>query len=86
MTENGRIIIPAALRRELHILPGEELMIYKDNDELRIVSLKHAVKKAQATVRQYTKNKKLVQKLKTMRNQDREMADILLIIQFSKLR
>lgn len=70
MTENGRIIIPAALRRELHILPGEELVLRLDDDELRIFSLKHSVKKAQATVRKYAKNKSLVQKLKQLRDED----------------
>ena len=70
ITENGRIIIPALLRKAMHITAGEELVVRFDNDELRIFSLKHSLKKAQKIVHQYAKNKSLVQKLKVMRNED----------------
>ncbi len=70
MAENGRIIIPAAIRHELGLLPGEELIIRLANDELHIFSLKHSLKKAQTTVQKYAKKQSLVHKLKMMRRED----------------
>ncbi len=70
ISENGRIIVPAVLRKQLHLRPGEELVIQVENDELRIYSVQHALKKAQNLVRKYAKNKNLVQQLKSMRNED----------------
>jgi AbrB family looped-hinge helix DNA binding protein len=70
LNENGRIIIPAALRKQLHLQSGEELVIRVENDELHIFSVHHALKKAQAVVRKFAKNKDLVKKLKSMRKED----------------
>jgi len=72
MTENGRIVIPAAFRHQLHLEPGEELVIRIDNDELRVFSLKHSLKKARLLVKKYAKNKNLVQELKALRKEDSE--------------
>jgi AbrB family looped-hinge helix DNA binding protein len=72
MTENGRIVIPAAFRKQLHFQPGEELIIRIDNDELRVFSIKHSLEKARALVSKHTKNKSLVQKLKALRKEDLE--------------
>jgi len=70
MSENGRILIPAALRRQLHIEPGEELVIHVDDNELHLYSLKYSLKKAQNLVRKHAKNKSLINELKKMRKED----------------
>ena len=70
INENGRIIIPAILRKQLHLQPGEELVIRVENEELHIFSIQHALKKAQGLVRKYSKNKNLVNELKSMRKDD----------------
>jgi AbrB family looped-hinge helix DNA binding protein len=70
INENGRIIIPAILRKQLHLQPGEELVIRVENEELHIFSMQHALKKAQGLVRKYAKNKNLVKELKSMRKDD----------------
>jgi len=70
LSENGRILIPAALRRQLNIEPGEELILRFDHNELHLYSLKQSLKKAQHLVQKHAKNKSLVKALKTMRNED----------------
>ena len=69
MSENGRIIIPAACRRQLKMEPGEELILTIDNEELRVFSLKHSLEKAKALVRKHAKQKNLVKELKNQRNE-----------------
>lgn len=61
--ENGRIIIPVYYRRALHLEQGEELIIRLEDGELRLFSLKQSLKKAQAIVRKYNKDKKSLSKM-----------------------
>jgi AbrB family looped-hinge helix DNA binding protein len=68
--EDGRLVIPAACRRELHLVPGEELLIRVENDEMHLRSLKYSLKKAQEVVRSHAKKQNLVEKLKKMRQED----------------
>lgn len=68
--EDGRIVIPAIYRRELHLEPGEELIIRMDNNELHILSSKQSLKRAQLKVRELTKGASLVEKLKALREED----------------
>jgi AbrB family looped-hinge helix DNA binding protein len=72
MASNGRIIIPAAIRRLLDLMPGEELVLHVENHELRVISLKYSLKKAKAVVKRHAKNKSLVNELKKMRHEDAE--------------
>lgn len=67
---NGRVIIPAACRKQLHLEQGEELIVRIEDDELHLVSLKHALKKAQALTHKYAKKQSLVTILKKMRKED----------------
>lgn len=60
LESNGRIVLPADCRRQLHFKPGEELILRIDDDELRLYSLKHSLRKAQALVRQKVKSKNFV--------------------------
>lgn len=70
MGEDGRIVIPSDCRRQLHLQPGEELIIHIDNNELHVYSLKHSLKKAQEAVKKYAKGSSLVEKLKEMRKKE----------------
>lgn len=70
ISENGRIIIPAICRRQLHLVPGQDLIIRIENEELRIYSINHSLKKAQDLVGKHAKNKDLVKELKKMRKED----------------
>ena len=70
MNENGRIIIPAILRKQLHLEAGDELILRIKDNELRIFSLKQSLRKAQLLVKKHAKNKKLTQELKNLRKDD----------------
>lgn len=67
---NGRIVIPANYRKQLHLKAGDELVIHVEDDELHIYTLKHSLKRVQNAVQKYSKGKSLVEKLKQLRNKD----------------
>jgi len=49
----GRLVIPAKYRKALGLQPGEEVQLVMEDGEIRLVSLRRAVAKAQALVRRY---------------------------------
>lgn len=53
ITEGGRVVIPAAFRRELGLEPGSEVILDVTDGELRIRSLHRAIAHAQALVRRH---------------------------------
>jgi AbrB family looped-hinge helix DNA binding protein len=69
---NGRIVIPASYRKQLQLKPGDELVLHVEDDELRIFTLKHSLKRVQNAVHKYAKGKSLVEQLKKMRKKDAE--------------
>ena len=70
MGENGRLVIPASFRKELHIHSGEELILRVEDNVLHIMSLDQAIARAQTTVQKYAKSKSLVAHLREMRDED----------------
>ncbi|MBK9373841.1 MAG: AbrB/MazE/SpoVT family DNA-binding domain-containing protein [Holophagales bacterium] len=52
---SGRLVIPAALRRNLGLMPGASVTLRVAGGELRVVARSEAVKAAQARVRRYVK-------------------------------
>jgi AbrB family looped-hinge helix DNA binding protein len=50
---SGRIVLPARLRKELDIQPGDEILLRLEKEEIRLIPLRRAVALAQANVRQY---------------------------------
>lgn len=70
LSENGRVVIPAQCRKELHFEPGEELILRVEDGALHLFSLKQALKHAQHVVQQHTKNGSLLQTLDTLRKED----------------
>jgi AbrB family looped-hinge helix DNA binding protein len=56
ISENGRISIPAAYRRELGVGPGDELIARMEDGELRLTSPKRALERARRILRPYLKD------------------------------
>ncbi len=55
MNENGRVVIPASFRKALGIRPGDEVILWLEDDELRITTMKRRIEHAQRRARQYVK-------------------------------
>jgi hypothetical protein len=53
--EGGRLVIPSAFRKELHIEPGDELIIKIQDGELRIFSQLSALAKVQKLLKSLNK-------------------------------
>jgi AbrB family looped-hinge helix DNA binding protein len=53
MREGGRLVIPAAYRKALGLKPGDAVLLVLDDDEIRVVSARRAIARAQALVRRY---------------------------------
>jgi AbrB family looped-hinge helix DNA binding protein len=51
--EGGRLVIPAAYRKALGLKPGDEVLLSLEDGEIRVVSTRQAVARAQALVRRY---------------------------------
>lgn len=53
VTQGGRIVIPVEMRKELGIEIGEKVNLSLENNSIRILSQKEAVRKAQELVRKF---------------------------------
>lgn len=53
MSENGRLVIPAASRRAANIKPREILTVRVDDEGIHLQTRAQAIKRAQAIVRKY---------------------------------
>ncbi len=51
--EAGRLVIPAEFRRALGLEAGDEVLVVLDGDELRVLTARQAVRRAQALVGRY---------------------------------
>jgi AbrB family looped-hinge helix DNA binding protein len=51
--EGGRVVIPASYRKALGLKPGDEVLLVLEDGEIRLVSPRQAVAKAQTLVRRY---------------------------------
>ena len=51
--EGGKLVIPAAMRRELGISAGDTVLIDIDHGELRVRSINKALENARAILRRY---------------------------------
>jgi AbrB family looped-hinge helix DNA binding protein len=52
MVEGGKLVIPAAFRREMGVKPGDTLIVEMDQGELRVRSLPSAIGRVQAMMRE----------------------------------
>jgi len=55
VNENGRVVIPASFRKALGIDVGDEVVLRIEDNELRILTLKQRIERAQRLVRQHVK-------------------------------
>lgn len=51
--KSGRLVIPAAYRKALGIKPGDEVVLELGEGEIRVLTTRHAIARAQALVRRY---------------------------------
>ena len=49
----GRILIPAKLRTELNVQPGDAVVLETRGDELHVRPYRQAIREAQAIIRKY---------------------------------
>jgi AbrB family looped-hinge helix DNA binding protein len=47
VAEAGRVVIPAELRKEVGIEEGQDVLLCRDGNEIRIIPVKEAVRQAQ---------------------------------------
>jgi len=53
ISENGRIVIPAAFRKAMGLKPGETVVMRMEEKKLYIQSQRQAIEQAQALVRKH---------------------------------
>ena len=58
IAEGGRIVIPADYRRALGLKVGDEVILRMADGEVRILTRRQAIKKAQALVRKHVPERK----------------------------
>ena len=51
--EGGRLVIPAAYRKALGIKPGDEVILVLEDGEMRVISTRQAIARAQTLLRHY---------------------------------
>lgn len=51
--DGGRIVIPATYRKSLGLKPGDEVLMVLEDGEIRIISKRQAVARAQKLLRRY---------------------------------
>jgi AbrB family looped-hinge helix DNA binding protein len=51
--EGGRLVIPAAYRKALGLKPGDEVLLTLEDGEIRVVSTRQAIARAQTLIRRY---------------------------------
>jgi AbrB family looped-hinge helix DNA binding protein len=56
----GRLVIPAAQRRELGLEVGDQVVIRVEDKELRVSSLNHRIERVQALVRRHNRKRELL--------------------------
>ena len=51
--EGGRLVIPSAYRKALGIKPGDEVILVLEDGEMRVISTRQAIARAQTLLRHY---------------------------------
>jgi AbrB family looped-hinge helix DNA binding protein len=73
--EGGRLVIPVLYRKALGIKPGDEVILTLEDGEIRVVSTRRAVARAQALLRRYVpKGRNLSEELIKERREEADRA------------
>lgn len=73
LTEGGRIVIPAEVRQALGLQVGDDVILQLEGEELRIFSIRQAIKRAQQLVNQYIpRDRSLADELVAERRKENE--------------
>jgi AbrB family looped-hinge helix DNA binding protein len=59
LADGGRVVIPAEYRKALGIGVGDEVVMFLEGDEIRVVPRRLALKRAQELVRKYAGSRSL---------------------------
>jgi AbrB family looped-hinge helix DNA binding protein len=51
LNENGRIVIPSAMRKALKVKPGDELLLHMEDGEVHVTTYARRIRKAQELLR-----------------------------------
>lgn len=51
--EGGRLVIPAAYRKALGLKPGDQVLLVLEDGEIRVISRREAIARAQTLLRRY---------------------------------
>lgn len=51
--DGGRLIIPAKYRKALGLKPGDEVLLVLEDGEIRVISTRQAISRAQTLLRRY---------------------------------
>ena len=69
--DGGRIVIPAEYRRNLGLKPGDEVILILEEGEVRLLTPRRAIQRAQALVSRYIpQGKNLAQELIQERSEE----------------
>lgn len=69
--ENGRIVIPARIRKKVNLSVGQAVVLNVENNEIKIIPYSTKLKNIENIVQSYNKNKaSLVDKLTQMRKEE----------------
>ena len=73
LSENGRIILPVKIRKELNLVPGDHIMLSLNGSQVQIRTLKDTIRNFQEIVKAHNVNKiSLVDSLKQSRTEDND--------------
>ena len=53
ISEGGRVVVPAAFRKALGLKPGDPVIVVLDDEEVRLLTPRRAIRRAQEIVRKY---------------------------------
>lgn len=74
INKGGRVVIPALIRKKLHLEQGDELIVKMDDYGIYLFSLNSAINSAQAIVEQYNHNhKNLTEILAEVRSEEQDV-------------
>jgi bifunctional DNA-binding transcriptional regulator/antitoxin component of YhaV-PrlF toxin-antitoxin module len=72
MAEDGKVVIPADYLKLLGINVGDELVMFVEEDEIRVIPRQIALKRAQQLVKSYAGNHRLSNELIEQRRKEAE--------------